>query len=107
MTRLTRLGHEMVVFKFFRGLAFSREISHLAPGGHHETAVIFRPVRRRGGLAAGGAQQTTTPVIGFLSISYRDYYRDRDDYRGPRAEFYQHDRAGCIAAGTIIMATEL
>jgi hypothetical protein len=22
----------------------------------------------------------------------RDYYRDRDDYRGPRAEFYEHDR---------------
>jgi hypothetical protein len=22
----------------------------------------------------------------------RGYYRDRDDYRGPRAEFYQHDR---------------
>ena len=20
------------------------------------------------------------------------YYRDRDDYRGPRAEFYEHDR---------------
>jgi len=22
----------------------------------------------------------------------RDYYRDRDDYRGSRAEFYQRDR---------------
>ncbi len=22
----------------------------------------------------------------------RDYYRDRDDYRGPRVEFYDHDR---------------
>jgi hypothetical protein len=22
----------------------------------------------------------------------RDYYRDRDDYRGARAEFYRHDR---------------
>jgi hypothetical protein len=43
-------------------------------------------------LAIRRAQQTTKPVIGFLSISYRDYYRDRDDYRGPRAEFYQLDR---------------
>jgi len=24
--------------------------------------------------------------------SDRDYYRDRDDFRGPRAEFYEHDR---------------
>jgi hypothetical protein len=22
----------------------------------------------------------------------REYYRDRDDYRGPRVEFYGHDR---------------
>ena len=31
--------------------------------------------------------------FGFSIGSDRDhYYRDRDDYRGPRAEFYEHDR---------------
>jgi len=30
--------------------------------------------------------------IGVRVGSDRDYYRDRDDYRGPRVEFYGHDR---------------
>ena len=30
--------------------------------------------------------------FGFRIGSDRDYYRDRDDFRGARAEFYAHDR---------------
>jgi len=49
-------------------------------------------------LAALAAIAVAAPTVasaesfGFRIGSDRDYYRDRDEFRGPRAEFYEHDR---------------
>lgn len=49
-------------------------------------------------LAALTTIAVAAPTVASAQISFRVgsdrdyYYRDRDDYRGPRAEFYAHDR---------------
>jgi hypothetical protein len=66
-------------------------------------------------IAVAAPTVASAEGFSFRVGSDRDYYRDRDNYRGARAEFYQHDRglhrftnmtAGCIAAGTGMTATE-
>jgi hypothetical protein len=43
-------------------------------------------------IAVAAPTVASAEGFGFRIGSDRDYYRDRDDYRGPRAEFYEHDR---------------
>src|SRR5437868_15165966 len=44
-------------------------------------------------IAVAAPTVASAEGFGFSIGSDRDhYYRDRDDYRGPRAEFYEHDR---------------
>jgi len=44
-------------------------------------------------IAVAAPTVASAEGFGFSIGSDRDhYYRDRDDYRGPRAEFYGHDR---------------
>jgi len=47
-----------------------------------------------GTLAVGVPTMANAVEFGVNMGRDRDYYRDRDyrDYRGPRAEFYEHDR---------------
>ena len=42
-------------------------------------------------VAVGAPTIASATEFGFHVGGDRDYYRDRDD-RGPRAEFYEHDR---------------
>ncbi len=44
-------------------------------------------------IAVAAPTVASAQSFDFRVGSDRDrYYRDRDDYRGPRAEFYEHDR---------------
>ena len=44
-------------------------------------------------IAVAAPTVASAEGFSFRVASDRDYYyRDRDDYRGPRAEFYAHDR---------------
>ena len=43
-------------------------------------------------IAVAAPTVASAEGFGFRIGDDRDYYRDRDDYRGPRAEFYGHDR---------------
>jgi hypothetical protein len=43
-------------------------------------------------IAVAAPTVASAEGFGFSIGSDRGYYRDRDDYRGPRAEFYEHDR---------------
>jgi hypothetical protein len=43
-------------------------------------------------IAVAAPTVASAQSVGFSIGSDRGYYRDRDYYRGPRAEFYQHDR---------------
>jgi hypothetical protein len=43
-------------------------------------------------LAVAAPTVASAEGFGIRFGSDRDYYRDRDDLRGPRAEFYAHDR---------------
>ena len=43
-------------------------------------------------LAVAAPTVASAESFGFRIGSDRDYYRDRDEFRGPRAEFYEHDR---------------
>jgi hypothetical protein len=43
-------------------------------------------------IAVAAPTIASAESFGFRIGSDRDYYRDRDDFRGPRAEFYRHDR---------------
>jgi hypothetical protein len=54
-------------------------------------------------IAVAAPTVASAESFGFRVGSERDYYRDRDEFRGPRAEFYAHDRGwhrGCIAMAT-------
>ena len=43
-------------------------------------------------IAVAAPTVASAEGFSFRVGSDRDYYRDRDHYRGARAEFYQHDR---------------
>src|ERR1700704_1110071 len=43
-------------------------------------------------IAVAAPTVASAEGFSFRVGSDRDYYRDRDDYRGARAEFYRHDR---------------
>jgi hypothetical protein len=43
-------------------------------------------------IAVAAPTVASADSFGFRVGSDRDYYRDRDDFRGPRVEFYNHDR---------------
>ena len=43
-------------------------------------------------IAVAAPTVASAEGFGFRVGSDRVYYRDRDDFRGPRAEFYEHDR---------------
>jgi len=43
-------------------------------------------------IAVAAPTVASAEGFSFRVGSDRDYYRDRDDYRGPRVGFYQHDR---------------
>ena len=43
-------------------------------------------------LAVAAPTVASADSLSFRVGSDRDYYRDRDEFRGPRAEFYEHDR---------------
>jgi hypothetical protein len=43
-------------------------------------------------IAVAAPTIASAESFGFSVGSDRPYYRDRDDFRGPRAEFYEHDR---------------
>jgi hypothetical protein len=43
-------------------------------------------------IAVAAPTVASAESFGFRIGSDRDYYRDRDEFRGPRAEFYEHDR---------------
>ena len=53
-------------------------------------------------IAVAAPTVASAEGFGFRFGSDRDYYRD--EYRGPRAEFYGHD-LDSIAAGTTTVAT--
>jgi hypothetical protein len=43
-------------------------------------------------IAVAAPTVASAQSFGFRIGGDREYYRDRDDYRGPRAEFYGRDR---------------
>ena len=43
-------------------------------------------------IAVAAPTIASAESFGFRIGSDRDYYRDRDDFRGARAQFYRHDR---------------
>jgi len=43
-------------------------------------------------IAIAAPSVASAESFGFRIGGDRDYYRDRDDFRGPRAAFYAHDR---------------
>jgi hypothetical protein len=43
-------------------------------------------------IAVAAPTMASADSFGFRIGSDRDYYRDRYEYRAPRAEFYEHDR---------------
>jgi hypothetical protein len=43
-------------------------------------------------IAVAAPTVASAESFGFRIGSDRDYYRDRDEFRAPRAEFYEHDR---------------
>ena len=43
-------------------------------------------------IAVAAPTMASADSFGFRIGSDRDYYRDRDYYPAPRAEFYEHDR---------------
>ncbi len=43
-------------------------------------------------IAVAAPTVASAESFGFRVGGDREYYRDRDDFRGPRVEFYGHDR---------------